>query len=91
MNHSSNRSSALPQQAGTRDIDVREILRRKLRRLGCDGLASDDCGCGIGNLAPCGGDCLGCLPARSKATQAGVVWRPVKLKLGRVAGGGAEP
>jgi len=55
---------------------VRDILVSKLKRLGCDGIASPDadCGCGINDLAPCGGDCLGCLPAKSRVTSEGVGW-----------------
>jgi len=58
---------------------VRDMIRSKLRRLGCDGLAGEECGCGIDDLAPCGGDCLGCRPARSEVTPDGIVWRPVPL------------
>ena len=57
---------------------IREIVRRELRRRGADGLASEECGCGIDDLAPCGGDCLGCVPARSEIGPEGLVWRPIR-------------
>lgn len=55
---------------------VRDIIASKLKRLGCDGLASPDadCGCGIDDLAPCGGTCMDCLPARSRVTSEGIGW-----------------
>jgi hypothetical protein len=55
---------------------VRDIIVSKLKRLGCGGLASPDadCGCGIDDLAPCGGSCLDCLPARSRVTSEGIGW-----------------
>ena len=55
---------------------VREIIASKLSRLCCDGLAAPDadCGCGIADLAPCGGSCLDCLPARSRVTSEGIGW-----------------
>lgn len=59
-----------------RAYSVRDIIVSKLKRLGCDGLASpdDDCGCGIADLAPCGGTCMDCLPARSRVTSEGIGW-----------------
>ncbi len=55
---------------------VSDIIISKLKRLGCDGLASPDaeCGCGIDDLAPCGGTCMDCLPARSRVTSEGIGW-----------------
>lgn len=55
---------------------VSDIIVLKLKRLGCDGLASPDadCGCGIDDLAPCGGTCMDCLPARSRVTSEGIGW-----------------
>lgn len=34
--------------------NVIEILEDRLRVLGADGLCTQDCGCSIGDLAPCG-------------------------------------
>lgn len=58
---------------------TRDIIVSKLKRLGCDGLASPDadCGCGIADLAPCGGTCMDCLPARSRVTSEGIGWYAV--------------
>lgn len=62
-------------------VTVRDILIRKLKALGCDGLASEECGCGIDDLAPCNGDCLGCQPARSRVGPNGIGWYPVELVI----------
>lgn len=45
--------------------DVRGIIIEFLTANGYDGLADDECGCGIDDLAPCGGTCipLDCEPA----------------------------
>lgn len=45
-------------------LDVTDLLRDALTRIGADGLCGDDCGCGLDDLAPCG--CIGpdCLAAR---------------------------
>lgn len=44
-------------------MNVREIVCDWLKAHGMDGLAADDCGCGIDDLAPCGdigtNDCVG--------------------------------
>ena len=47
-------------------MDVEEILIKELRRLGSDGLynSAGPCGCGIGDLAPCGETILRCVPAK---------------------------
>lgn len=44
-------------------MTVREIITAYLREHGYDGLCNDDCGCGIDDLAPCGGDYGRCVPA----------------------------
>lgn len=54
-------------------ITVREILIQRLRAMGADGLAGDDCGCGIDNLMPCESGCLDCVPALAKKD----VWVPI--------------
>ena len=48
---------------------VRDIIVKHLRDIGADGLACEDCGCGIDDLAPCApcSCCLQCEPARKKA------------------------
>jgi hypothetical protein len=60
---------------------VRDVIKSKLRKLGCDGLANPDaeCGCGIDDLIPCQSDCSGCLPAKSKVTRNGMEWHAVGL------------
>ena len=61
--------------------NVRDMIRSKLRKLGCDGLANPDaeCGCGINDLIPCQSDCSVCLPAKSKPTRNGMEWHMVGL------------
>ena len=44
-------------------MNVRDIIKSELLEVGADGLASDDCGCGIDDLQPCEGGCMGCVPA----------------------------
>jgi len=34
-------------------ITVKEIIIKGLKEIGCDGLAYDECGCGIDDLCPC--------------------------------------
>ena len=47
-------------------MTVREIIVEYLKAHGCDGLAGEDCGCGIGDIAPCGLSCnsLDCVLAK---------------------------
>lgn len=45
-------------------MNVLEILQAKLKELGADGLASDECGCGIDDLQPCENGCMDCAPAK---------------------------
>lgn len=44
-------------------MTVREIITAYLRERGYDGLCNAECGCGLDDLAPCGGDCGECVPA----------------------------
>lgn len=44
-------------------LTVRDILIAYLRANGYDGLAGEDCGCGVDDLAPCEGYPMGCVPA----------------------------
>ena len=44
-------------------MTVHGIIKMLLLRHGYDGLCTDDCGCSIDNLAPCGNDCMLCRPA----------------------------
>ena len=42
-------------------MKVLELVSQNLRQLGADGLCNDECGCGLGDLAPCEdwiGDCV---------------------------------
>jgi len=43
-------------------MELREHLEEWLRREGYDGLYADECGCVIGDLAPCEGCPLDCEP-----------------------------
>lgn len=43
---------------------VRDIIIDHLTSVGADGLAGEECGCGLDDLAPCQGCCLDCEPAR---------------------------
>jgi len=50
-------------------MTVNKIIQDYLRKNGYDGLAGDECGCDIDELAPCDGPCLDCVPAfKRKAT-----------------------
>ena len=44
-------------------MNVIEIVKAYLKANGCDGLCSEGCGCGRGNLAPCGELSEHCVPA----------------------------
>ena len=44
-------------------MTVIDIVRARLTEIGADGLCTDDCGCGIADLAPCGDWIGGCVPA----------------------------
>lgn len=44
-------------------ICVRTIIADWLRANGYGGLAIDGCGCGVDDLAPCGGPNVDCVPA----------------------------
>jgi hypothetical protein len=41
---------------------VKDIVREYLLANGADGLCTDDCGCSVDDLAPCG-DCSDCIVA----------------------------
>lgn len=41
-----------------------ESIKKHLEKIGADGLAGDDCGCSIDNLAPCEDRPGDCVPAR---------------------------
>jgi len=62
------------------EYTVIDILKSKLKELGCDGLAADECGCGIDDLIPCMGDCSRCVPAKSRIENGEIVWRPVQIQ-----------
>jgi hypothetical protein len=57
-----------PIPARTAEVHIRELITDGLRAHGYDGLwngEADNCGCGIGDIAPCGEiDILGCVAAR---------------------------
>ena len=44
-------------------MNVKEIVHEYLRVNGYDGLCSDDCGCGLDDLAPCEQCFDACVPA----------------------------
>ncbi|MDZ4246313.1 MAG: hypothetical protein U1D67_04245 [Dehalococcoidia bacterium] len=50
--------------------NCQEIIIAYLRKNGCYGLATDDCGCGIDDLIPCGEDFGRCRPAKKE----GEIW-----------------
>ena len=45
-------------------MNVKQIIIEHLKSIGADGLCTDDCGCGIDDLAPCECWCPDCVPAR---------------------------
>ena len=45
-------------------MNVKQIIIEHLKSIGADGLCTDDCGCGIDDLAPCEQWCPDCVPAR---------------------------
>lgn len=45
-------------------MTVRELIERYLRKEGYDGLAGDECGCGLENLMPCDTP-LNCVPGHA--------------------------
>lgn len=42
---------------------VIDILKEELAEMGADGLCSEECGCGLGDLVPCQSDPSQCMPA----------------------------
>ena len=44
-------------------MTVKEIVEKYLRENGYDGLAGEDCGCGLDDLAPCESCTFECVPA----------------------------
>jgi hypothetical protein len=44
-------------------MKIHDIIKQALAEVGADGLASDDCGCGIEDLQPCESGCMDCVPA----------------------------
>lgn len=49
--------------------DVISIVCDQLRVMGADGLCTEDCGCGLEDLAPCGaehGSFIDCIPAKKR-------------------------
>jgi hypothetical protein len=53
-------------------LTAASVLASALRALGADGLAGEDCGCGLDDLAPCQVFCADCVPARRvRATEPG--------------------
>ena len=44
-------------------MNIHEIVIAHLRAIGADGLAIEDCGCGLDDLLPCGGLEFFCEPA----------------------------
>lgn len=54
-------------------MNAREMLAAALKAAGADGLCTDDCGCHIRDLMPCGEYCGDCEPA--KAIPGNDAWR----------------
>jgi len=56
-------------------MSVRDIVLNYLRQNGYDGLCTDDCGCGLDNLQPCGYDNpigpFDCVPAYKHTREKG--------------------
>lgn len=49
--------------------NVREIVVAYLKKHGYDGLCTDDCGCGLDDLAPCG-ECMDlCVPGYKRPAE----------------------
>ena len=44
-------------------MTTREIIIEHLQSAGFDGLAGEDCGCGLDDLMPCGESFADCVPA----------------------------
>jgi hypothetical protein len=62
-------------------MNVIKILENNLKVIGADGLCTDGCGCGIGDLAPCGEWIGECVPAKfAIATEPGE-WHDVGDKI----------
>lgn len=52
-----------------------QMIADGLRAMGADGLCTDGCGCGLGDLAPCHEWCGDCVPAKKVvAREAGEYW-----------------
>ena len=49
---------------------VKEILMDYLKAIGTDGLAGDECGCGLDDFMPCYAGCGDCVPARKEIAPA---------------------
>jgi hypothetical protein len=44
-------------------MKVLELIAIQLRQIGADGLCNSECGCGLGDLAPCNDYMGDCVPA----------------------------
>ena len=51
-------------------MTVKEIIGNYLKQTGYSGLCSDDCGCGLDDIAPCDGNPLDCEPAYNNPCRA---------------------
>ena len=49
-------------------MTVKDIVRAHLEAIGADGLAGEDCGCGLDDLFPCPRECSvsACVPAKKQ-------------------------